>query len=151
MRPFRGLQVANAAMLAVALWVWLPVISGEPLTPTVAAYGAGGIVVLGSRHVRRMGYRVVAVLFVVVYVFLFFSILPWVALILGPLAPLPAIGWADHIAARRTRIQEERAAGDQGRARRPAAAARAGRGKRGKESVRQAPQRRGRSSVKRRR
>jgi hypothetical protein len=153
MRPFRGLQVANASVLAVALWVWLPVLSGEPLTPTVAAFGAGGAVVLGYRYVKRVSYRVVAVGFVAVYVFLFFGMIPWVALMVGPLAPLPAIGWADHIAARRARQLQEREAMKGERTSRPASARSGGsRRRRGNVTARQqAPQRRGRSSVKRRR
>jgi hypothetical protein len=121
----------------------------------VAAYGSGGAAVLGYRYIRKVGYRVVAILFVTTYVFLFFGIVPLVSLILGPLAPLPALAWADRIGLRRTRQLEARgepprrakrgektSAAD---AKKPARTTRAAAGRA------RAPQRRGRSGVKRRR
>lgn len=148
--PVRARSVVNASLLAIGLWVWLPVVTGEPLTPTVAAFGVGGTIVLGYHSVRKVGFRVVAVLFVTVYVYLFFGIIPWVALLLGPIAPLPAIGWADRIAARRVQQLGQR---DEGRRAGSAREKKAPAPKRGRRAApaRQAPQRRGRSSVKRRR
>ncbi len=157
LKPFRMLTVVNASMLALALWVWLPAITAEPLTPTVAAYSAGGAMVLGYRHVKKVRYRMVAVLFLSIYVFLFFGIVPLVSLVLGPLAALPAIGWADHIAMRRTTRMEAGGAAPPrlGRKERKEQAAAGGRrSRRSSGSVparRAAPQRRGRSGVKRRR
>jgi uncharacterized membrane protein YhaH (DUF805 family) len=146
-RPVRGLRVLNASLVAVGVWVWLPALTGEPLTPTVAAFGAGGAFVLGYRGVRRPGYRAVAVVLTTLYVFLLFGVLPWVALAVGPFAALPAIGWADSIARRKAGL-----AGDAGE--RPAR-------RRGGRAAPQAapeaarrqgtPERRGRSGVRRRR
>jgi hypothetical protein len=157
-RPVRGLRVLNASLVAVGLWVWLPALTGEPLTPTVAAFGAGGAFVLGYRSVRRPGYRVVAVALVTLYVFLLFGVLPWVALAVGPFAPLPAIGWADSIARRKAGLGGERparrrrgrAAGGEGPERR-AAGRPAGKGGASPASRQRPPERRGRSGVRRRR
>jgi hypothetical protein len=157
-RPVKGLRVLNASLVAVGLWVWLPALTGEPLTPTVAAFGAGGAFVLGYRGARRAGYRVVGVALVTLYVFLLFGILPWVALAVGPFTPLPAIGWADSIARRKAGVAGERPARRRGgRAARDEDPSSSAGGRTARQSApssarRQGtPERRGRSGVRRRR
>lgn len=155
LKPFQAMTFVTGTVMALAVWVWLPAVTGEPLTPTVAAYGAGGATVLGYRYLRKVRYRVVAVLFVTVYEFLFFGVVPLVSLVLGPIAILPAIGWADRIGQRRARQLEARAAAPRPSRRGERAAAddrkkpaRAGRSAAARART---PQRRGRSGVKRRR
>ncbi len=61
-RPWRS--VAFAFLLGSAMWLWLPFVAGEPYTPMVAGFAAGGVVALRAEAEHTIGRRVVAALLV---------------------------------------------------------------------------------------
>ena len=61
-RPWRS--ISFAFLLGSAMWLWLPFIAGEPYTPMVAGFAAGGVVALRAEPEHTIGRRVVAALLV---------------------------------------------------------------------------------------
>lgn len=108
-RPLRAVAVAWA--LGGAMWLWLPFVAGEPYTPMVAGFGAGGLVALRAEPEHTLGRRVVAALLITVYLFLLLRIALLAGVIVAPLLPLPAIAWADAMAERRAALRPPDEAG----------------------------------------
>ena len=52
-RPWRS--ITFAFLLGSAMWLWLPFIAGEPYTPMVAGFAAGGVVALRAEPEHSMG------------------------------------------------------------------------------------------------
>jgi len=104
-RPRRLRAVAFAALLGGMLWLWLPFLVGEPVTPMVAGFAAGGVVALRAEPEHTIGRRAVAALLITAYVFLLLRFTLLVGVIVAPLLPLPAIAWADAMAERRAAIR----------------------------------------------
>jgi hypothetical protein len=98
-RPWRS--VAFAFLLGSAMWLWLPFVAGEPYTPMVAGFAAGGVVALRAEPEHSVGRRVVAALLVTIYVYLLLRLALLPAVIVAPLLPLPVLAWADAMAERR--------------------------------------------------
>ncbi|MBM3694601.1 MAG: hypothetical protein FJW79_01490 [Actinobacteria bacterium] len=98
-RPARA--VAVAGVLGAAMWLWLPFVTGEPYTPMVAGFGAGGLVALRMEPEHTVGRRVLAAVLVTVYLFVLLRIALLIGVIVAPLLPLPALAWADAMAERR--------------------------------------------------
>ncbi len=97
--PWRG--AALAWLLGGALWVLLPFFAGEPYTPMVAGFAAGGLVALRAEPEHTLGRRVLAALAITAYVYLLLRITLLPGVILAPLLPLPVLAWADALAERR--------------------------------------------------
>jgi len=117
-RPLAMVPLASA--LGASMWLWLPFVVGEPVTPMVAGFAAGGVVALRTEPEHTVGRRVLAAVLITAYVFLLLRLTPLVGAIVAPLLPLPALAWADAIAERRAAnrpLEEEGPRG--GRARRP--------------------------------
>lgn len=114
-RPLRAVAVAWA--LGGAMWLWLPFVAGEPYTPMVAGFGAGGLVALRAEPEHTLGRRVVAALLITVYLFLLLRIALLAGVIAAPLLPLPAIAWADAMAERRAALRPTEAPDPRGRRR----------------------------------
>ena len=66
--PWRGASVAW--LLGGAMWLLLPFVAGEPYTPMVAGFAAGGLVALRAEPEHTVGRRAVAALVITVYVYL---------------------------------------------------------------------------------
>jgi len=98
-RPWRS--IAFAFLLGSAMWLWLPFIAGEPYTPMVAGFAAGGVVALRAEPEHSMGRRVIAALLVTVYIYLLLRLALLPGVIVAPLLPLPVLAWADAMAERR--------------------------------------------------
>lgn len=98
-RPWRA--AALAWVIGGAMWLWLPFLTGEPVTPMVAGFGAGGVVALRAEPEHTVGRRVAAALLVAVYIYLLVRIAPLIGAIAAPLLPLPVLAWADAMAERR--------------------------------------------------
>lgn len=108
-RPWRS--VLFAFLLGSAMWLWLPFIAGEPYTPMVAGFAAGGVVALRAEPEHTMGRRAIAALLVTVYVYLLLRLALLPAVIVAPLVPLPVLAWADAMAERRAVERPPGAAG----------------------------------------
>ena len=88
---------AVSGMLRSGDWA-VPFIAGEPYTPMVAGFAAGGVVALRAEPEHSMGRRVIAALLVTVYIYLLLrlALLPGVIVAWGrsskqrvwPLTPL---------------------------------------------------------------
>jgi hypothetical protein len=100
-RPRRLAAVALASALGAGMWLWLPFLVGEPVTPMVAGFAAGGVVALRADPEHTMGRRALAAVLITAYVFLLLRLTPLGGVIAAPLLPLPAIAWADAMAERR--------------------------------------------------
>jgi len=98
-RPWRA--TLTAALLVASIWLWLPFLVGEPVTPMAAAFGAAGIGALPEGEVPARGIRILTVLAMSAFMWLFFRVIPPGAMILAPLLPLQAVAWADNFAAPR--------------------------------------------------
>jgi hypothetical protein len=98
-RPLR--TAAFAAILGGLMWLWLPFLVGEPVTPMVAGFSAGGVVALRAEPEHTMGRRALAGLLITAYVLLLLRLTGSVGVIVAPLLPLPAVAWADAVAERR--------------------------------------------------
>jgi hypothetical protein len=98
-RTFRAVSVAT--LLGGVMWLWMPFVVGEPVTPMIAGFGAGGLVALRAEPEHTIGRRVMAAVLVTIYVFVMLRITPLAAAIAGPLLPLPALAWADALGERR--------------------------------------------------
>lgn len=94
-------MAALASALGAGMWLWLPFLVGEPVTPMVAGLSAGGVVALRAEPEHTLGRRALAALLITVYLFLLLRITPLAGVISAPLLPLPAIAWADAVAERR--------------------------------------------------
>jgi hypothetical protein len=108
-RPWRGAAVAW--MLGGAMWVLLPFLAGEPYTPMVAGFAAGGLVALRAEPEHTMGRRAIAALAITAYLYLLLRITLLPGVIVAPLLPLPVLAWADALAERRA---AQRLAGEPG-------------------------------------
>ncbi len=102
-RPLRA--VAFAALLGGMTWLWLPFLVGEPVTPMVAGFAAGGGVALRAEPQHTIGRRALAAVLITAYVFLLLRFTPLVGVMVAPLLPLPALAWADALAERRAATQ----------------------------------------------
>jgi len=102
--PRRLWPVAPASLLGGVLWISLAYVVGEPWTPMVAGFAAGGAVALRAEPEHTMGRRALAAFLITAYVFLLLRFMLAVGVITGPLLPLPAIAWADAMAERRAAI-----------------------------------------------
>jgi hypothetical protein len=109
-RPHPWRWASVAWLFGGAMWILLPYVTGEPCTPMVAGFGAGGLVALRAEPEHTVGRRAAAALLATVYVFLLLRITPLPAVIVAPLLPLPVLAWADALAERRAL---SRAAGEQ--------------------------------------
>jgi hypothetical protein len=98
-RTFRAVSVAT--LLGGVMWLWMPFLVGEPVTPMIAGFGAGGLVALRAEPEHTIGRRVMAAVLITLYVFVMLRITPLAAAIAGPLLPLPALAWADALGERR--------------------------------------------------
>jgi hypothetical protein len=96
-----GRAIAVAWLLGGALWLLIPFVAGEPVTPMVAGFAAGGLVALRAEPEHRIGRRAVAAALITVYVFLLLRIVALAGVIAAPLLPLPVLAWADAIGERR--------------------------------------------------
>lgn len=101
-RPRRWGTAALATLLGAAMWLWLPFLVGEPVTPMVAGFGAGGLVALRAEPEHSLGRRAVAAALITAYVFLLLRFTPLAGAVSAPLLPLPALAWADILAERRS-------------------------------------------------
>ncbi len=100
-RPRPLAMVSLASALGAGMWLWLPFLVGEPVTPMVAGFAAGGVVALRAEPEHTMGRRVLAAVLITAYVFLLLRLTPLVGAIVAPLLALPVLAWADAIAERR--------------------------------------------------
>lgn len=98
-RPWRSIPFAF--LLGSAMWLWLPFVAGEPYTPMIAGFAAGGVVALRAEPEHTIGRRVIAALLVTVYLYLLLRLALLPAVIVAPLLPLPVLAWADAMAERR--------------------------------------------------
>ncbi len=101
-RPLRA--VALATLLGGGMWLWLPFLVGEPVTPMVAGFAAGGVVALRAEPEHTIGRRALAAVLITAYMFLLLRFTPLVGVVTAPLLALPAIAWADALAERRAAI-----------------------------------------------
>lgn len=108
-RPWRS--ISFAFLLGSAMWLWLPFIAGEPYTPMIAGFAAGGVVALRAEPEHTIGRRVVAALLVTIYLYLLLRLALLPAVIVAPLLPLPVLAWADAMAERRALNQPPGEAG----------------------------------------
>ena len=102
-RPWWAMVIVT--LLVGSIWLWLPFLVGEPITPMAAAFGAAGVGALPEGEVPARGIRILIVLAVSACGWLFFAVIPPGAMILAPLLPLPAVAWADTFAARRAEVE----------------------------------------------
>ncbi len=102
-RPHPWRWASVAWLLGGSIWVLLPFVAGEPYTPMVAGFAAGGLVALRAEPEHTMGSRVLAALATTVYVYLLLRITLLPGVIVAPLLPLPVLAWADALAERRAR------------------------------------------------
>jgi FtsH-binding integral membrane protein len=119
-RPRPLAMTALASALGAGMWLWLPFLVGEPVTPMVAGFAAGGVAALRTEPEHTMGRRVLAAVLITAYVFLLLRLTPLVGAIVTPLLPLPALAWADAIAERRAAsrpVGEDRPPGGRPRSR----------------------------------
>lgn len=101
-RRYRPLwSIALAAALGGLMWLSLPYLLGEPVTPMVAGFSAGGVVTLRAEPEHTVGRRVLAAFLVTGYVFLLLRFTGFVGVLIGPLLVFPAITWADALSERR--------------------------------------------------
>jgi hypothetical protein len=100
-RPRRLRAIATAWLLGGAMWLWLPFLVGEPITPMVAGFAAGGLVALRAEPEHTVGRRAVGAVLITAYVFVLVRFTPLAGAIAAPLLPLPALAWADALAERR--------------------------------------------------
>lgn len=100
-----GRAVAVAWLLGGSMWLLLPFVAGEPVTPMVAGFAVGGAVALRAEPEHTLGRRVIAALLITVYLYLLFRITPLAGAVAAPLLPLPALAWADAIGERRAALQ----------------------------------------------
>jgi hypothetical protein len=98
-RPWRAISLAW--LLGAAMWLLIPFVAGEPYTPMVAGFGAGGLVALRAEPEHTLGRRAVAALLITFYVFLLLRLYLLAGVVAAPLLPLPALAWADAMAERR--------------------------------------------------
>jgi FtsH-binding integral membrane protein len=98
-RPLRS--IALAAALGGLLWLSLTYLVGEPVTPMVAGFAAGGVVALRAEPEHTVGRRVLAAFLITGYVFLLLRFTGFVGVLVGPLLALPAVTWADALSERR--------------------------------------------------
>jgi hypothetical protein len=103
-RPWRAFAVAWA--LGGALWLWLPFVAGEPYTPMVAGFAAGGSVALRAEPEHTLTRRIVAAVLLAVYVWLLLRLALPAGVIVAPLLPLPVLAWVDAMAERRAAQQQ---------------------------------------------
>lgn len=99
--PHRLRGVALATLLGGGMWLWLPFLVGEPVTPMVAGFAAGGVSALRAEPEHSVGRRALAALLITAYTFLLLRFTPLVGVLTAPLLALPAIAWADVLAERR--------------------------------------------------
>lgn len=100
-RPHPWRSASVAWLLGGALWILLPFVTGEPYTPMVAGFGAGGLAALRAEPEHTLGRRAVAALLVAIYVYLLVRITLLPGVIVAPLLPLPVLAWADAVGDRR--------------------------------------------------
>lgn len=98
-RPLWSITLASA--LGGFMWMSLPFVVGEPVTPMVAGFAAGGVVALRAEAEHKLGRRVIAAFLITAYVFLLLRFTGFVGILIGPLLALPAITWADALSERR--------------------------------------------------
>jgi hypothetical protein len=103
--PRRLRAVALATLLGGAMWLCLPIVVGEPVTPMVAGFAAGGVVALRAEPEHTIGRRALAAVLITAYIFLLLRFTPLAGVITASLVPLPAIAWADALAERRAVIR----------------------------------------------
>jgi hypothetical protein len=96
---------ALAAALGGVMWLGLPLLVGEPVTPMVAGFAAGGAVALRAEPEHTIGRRALAALLITAYVFLLLRFTALVGVMTAPLLPLPALAWADALAERRASLR----------------------------------------------
>lgn len=104
-RPRRLRAVAFATLLGGMMWLWLPFLVGEPVTPMVAGFSAGGVVALRAEAEHTVGRRALAAVLITAYLFLLLRLTPLVGVVAAPLLPLPALAWADALAERRAAVR----------------------------------------------
>jgi hypothetical protein len=90
------------AALAGSIWLWVPFLVNEPVTPMVAAFGGAGILALPPGEAPSRWIRIATVIATASYIWLFYRVIPPGAVLLAPFLPLPLLGWADALAERRT-------------------------------------------------
>ena len=104
-RPWRA--TLYGAALAGSLWLWVPFLVNEPVTPMVAAFGGAGIVAIPPGEAPSRWIRILTVVGTASYVWLFFRVIPPGAVLLAPFLPLPLLAWADNLAERRAEAGED--------------------------------------------
>lgn len=103
--PWRVMMLSGP--LAVFLFVGLSFLLREPVSPVVAAFGAGGILALRSeRGIHSPLWRGGAVVIVTAYTFALFQMNGGLATIMAPFLPLPILAVADSVTERRFRDRE---------------------------------------------
>jgi len=100
-RPRPLWSICLAAALGGLMWLSLPFVLGEPVTPMVAGFAAGGVVALRAEPEHAVGRRVLGAVLITAYVFLLLRFTGFVGVLIGPLFALPAITWADTLSERR--------------------------------------------------
>ena len=100
-RPRPWGAAALAWVLGGVMWLGFAFIAGEPYTPMVAGFSAGGVVALRAEAEHTVGRRVIAAVVVTGYVYLLLRLALVPGVIVAPLLPLPALAWADALAERR--------------------------------------------------
>ena len=103
--PRRLWSVALASLLGGVMWISLAFLVGEPWTPMVAGFAAGGAVALRAEPEHTIGRRALAAFLITAYVFLLLRFMLAVGVLTAPLLPLPAIAWADAMAERRAALR----------------------------------------------
>jgi hypothetical protein len=98
-RPLWSITLASA--LGGLMWMSLPFVVGEPVTPMVAGFSAGGVVALRAEPEHKVGRRVLGAFLITAYVFLLLRFTGFVGILVGPVLALPAITWADALSERR--------------------------------------------------
>ena len=100
-RPRPWGAAALAWLLGGALWLGIAFVAGEPDTPMVAGFAAGGVVALRAEAEHTVSKRVIAAVLITGYVYLLLRLALLPGVIVAPLLPLPALAWADALAERR--------------------------------------------------
>ena len=91
---FGGASVL-AMLLSVGVGVPVLAVARDAVSGIIAGFGAGGVVALRREPVHRVQSRIWAVVLVSTATLAFVRLIPVMAIILAPIAILPAIGVAD--------------------------------------------------------
>ncbi len=93
--PRFGGAIVLAMLLSVGVGVPVLALARDAVSGIIAGFGAGGVVALRREPIHRVQSRIWAVVLVSTATLAFVRLIPVMAIILAPIAILPAIGVAD--------------------------------------------------------